>query len=330
MLQKIFIIVSFFLLSTHAIEAYEISQIVLKQEDVRKYEVLKRYDSLWESGCKVVEAGKPTILSNQVLLFYERPEIYEQIIGRVEKAHISLQCGKKISSILYFKFPNASLADKNLGFIESLIWGKEGISKLHPERIQKYSNIIAIFSSSDSSVIDYLQLGKVIYLDVPTETIEKISARYKCGKVNSDYCEALAQIPKYRQMIFPTDSSKANFAIIWQLKPDKTVETSYLYARFEKNKIGIQDVRPDNPQEEKEMTAMMKGTLPPTKELLEFVSTLKLQYLEIENYGGSYRMHLDGNVFALYPMGKKVYFIVTAEHFDDTPNTTFVGYFLNP
>lgn len=313
------------------VNAYEISDIIITAKDIRQYDVLKSQESLWENSCIITKEAKPRVLTIQTQLLYDKPEMYEQIMGKVEKRYANLKCESGSSSIIYLKFNDTNTAKASYDFLKGLIWGEGGRSKRHPERLGRYGNIIAIFSSERAGMIDYLQLGKIIYSNVPSDILSTIRAKYGCDKPESEeYCQALLEIPKYKASPFPKSFSDGVFAKVWNLKPGKGAESSYMYGKVQNGKIGMRDVSPDNDRERAEMDAMMKGTMPPTKELLQFVASLKMEYLDLEKYQGSYRTTLGGNLISLYPIGKKVYFIVTADHFADEPGGTIIGYFIEP
>lgn len=319
----------FFLL--HRLDAYEISEVILTPKDIRQYEVLKSQESLWENGCKIAKESKPRMLTIQTQLLFDKPEMYEQIMGKVEKGYINLKCESGVSSIIYLKLTDSAAAKSGYEFLKGLIWGEEGRSRRHPERLAKYGNIIALFSSEKPGMVDYLQLGKIIYSDIPRDTLAKIRETHACDKPeNEDYCQALQAISRYKGSVLPKSFANGLFAKVWHLKPDKPPQFSYMYGKIQAGKIAMRDVSPDNDRESAEMAAMMKGTMPPTKELLQFVSTIKLDFVGIEKYQGSYRTAFGGNLVSLYPMGDKVFFIVTADHFLEEPGSTIVGYFNAP
>ena len=325
-----FPILILFFLFAESISAYEISDILIKQENIRKYDLLKSQEELWEDGCSISKEAKPKTLSIQTNMLYEKPELYEQIMGKVMKGHVNIKCASGLHSILYFKFNDLAAADTSYGFIKGLIWGEDGRSRRHPERIAKYANIITIFASAQQDIADYLQLGKIIYSDVPSEILLRIRAQNSCEKIeNGDFCSALEQISGYKPSAFPKFFTHGVFAKIWRIKAGES-KSNYMYAKVQAGKIGMINVSPDNDRERAEMDSMIKGETLPTKELLNFVFTVNMQYTELEKYKGSYRTLFHGNLISLYPIGKKVYFIVTADHFSEVAGPTLIGYFTLP
>jgi hypothetical protein len=90
------------------------------------------------------------IKSIQATIFYDRPDLYARIIGTVEeKAAQSLEGPEGDNgTILYFRFKEPV---KNLGFIQSLIWGEKASTDEHPERIISKGNWLVIVSFDKGS-----------------------------------------------------------------------------------------------------------------------------------------------------------------------------------
>ena len=91
--------------------------------------------------------------SIQAKLFYNSPEIYNFILGKLtNKQFQTFEYEGNSGSILYFEFDKESKESK--GFIEGLLWGGKKPTKLHPENIFTKGNFLIITSFPFKSKIN--------------------------------------------------------------------------------------------------------------------------------------------------------------------------------
>jgi hypothetical protein len=98
--------------------------------------------------------------SVQPKLFYDRPELYQAIIGTVKsKDFQSFESKDDRGTVLFFEF-NENV--KGEGFLEGLLWGEANRpTKEHPEEYRIKDNILIIWSFTKRSVIKNLSRQKI-------------------------------------------------------------------------------------------------------------------------------------------------------------------------
>lgn len=95
-------------------------------------------------------------VSTQACTFYESPDMYEMLIGKIKtKTFQSFESKKDKGTIMYFEFEEEFKGDVFLG---SLLWGADKPSKSHPEQIFSKGKILIIWSfKKDSPVLKISQ-----------------------------------------------------------------------------------------------------------------------------------------------------------------------------
>lgn len=120
-------------------------------------------DSLKLSAPEVPEGysvcKRNNCISIQACTFYENPEMYEMIIGKLKKKEIqSFESKKDNGSIMYFEFENEF---KGAGFLGGLLWGGKKPTKENPEEFYTKGNFLIIWSFNKGSNIKILSEKKV-------------------------------------------------------------------------------------------------------------------------------------------------------------------------
>jgi tetratricopeptide (TPR) repeat protein len=98
-------------------------------------------------------------ISIQVNTFYNAPEIYEALIGKVKSKQIQHFNHKTDSgSILYFEFEQPFKSER---FLSGLIWGDKKPSKKNPETFYVKDNILIIWSFKQGSDLPKVSAKKI-------------------------------------------------------------------------------------------------------------------------------------------------------------------------
>jgi hypothetical protein len=83
-------------------------------------------------------------ISIQACTFYESPDTYEALIGKIKSKDIQNFENKKDSgSIMYFEFEEKFEME---GFLKGLLWGGNKATREHPEQIYVKDKILIIYS----------------------------------------------------------------------------------------------------------------------------------------------------------------------------------------
>jgi len=98
-------------------------------------------------------------ISIQACTFYENPEMYEALIGKLKSKQIQNFDNKKDKgSIMYFEFEDGF---KGEGFLGPLLWGGDKPTKEHPEEYYAKGNFLIIWSFKKGSVITKTSKDKI-------------------------------------------------------------------------------------------------------------------------------------------------------------------------
>lgn len=90
-------------------------------------------------------------ISIQACTFYDDPEMYGMLIGKLKTKRIQNFDNKKDKgSIMYFEFEDGFKGD---GFLASLLWGGDKSTKEHPEEYYAKGNFLIIWSFKKGSSI---------------------------------------------------------------------------------------------------------------------------------------------------------------------------------
>jgi len=98
-------------------------------------------------------------ISIQACTFYENPEMYEALIGKLKSKQIqNFDSKKDKGSIMYFEFEDGF---KGEGFLGPLLWGGDKPTKEHPEEYYAKGNFLIIWSFKKGSVITKTSKDKI-------------------------------------------------------------------------------------------------------------------------------------------------------------------------
>jgi hypothetical protein len=112
-------------------------------------EIPENYSIVKENNCIAVQA----------CLLYDKPEIYETLIGKLKnKEFQSFDNKKDKGSIMYFEFETDF---KGEGFLDGLLWGGDKPTKEHPEEYYAKGNFLIIWSFKKGSTIKKISKDKI-------------------------------------------------------------------------------------------------------------------------------------------------------------------------
>lgn len=98
-------------------------------------------------------------ISIQACIFYDNPEMYETLIGKLKSKQIqNFDSKKDKGSIMYFEFEEDF---KGEGFLGRLLWGGDKPTKEHPEEYYAKGNFLIIWSFKKASLITTTSKDKV-------------------------------------------------------------------------------------------------------------------------------------------------------------------------
>ena len=102
---------------------------------------------------------KSKCISIQACTFYDSPEMYETLIGKIKRKDIQdFESKADNGSIMYFEFENGF---KGEGFLGGLLWGGDKPTKEHPEEYFAKGNILIIWSFKKGSQIKHISEVKI-------------------------------------------------------------------------------------------------------------------------------------------------------------------------
>jgi len=136
MIKKFIAVLPLILLITVKLNGQSIDDLLLSETEI-------------PAGYSLVDENN--IISFQASLFYDKPEIYEKIIGKLKNKRIqNFDSEKDKGSIMYFEFENDFERED---FLKGLLWGGSKPSKTHPEEIYSKGKILIIWSFHKNSEI---------------------------------------------------------------------------------------------------------------------------------------------------------------------------------
>ena len=121
-------------------------------------------DSLKLSGNEIPKeysiSKKNNCISIQACTFYDSPEMYEMLIGKIKSKEIqNFESKKDKGSIMYFEFENGF---QGAGFLDGLLWGGEmKPTKEHPEQYFSKGNFLIIWSFEKGSTLEKISEEKI-------------------------------------------------------------------------------------------------------------------------------------------------------------------------
>lgn len=113
-------------------------------------EIPKDYKLTEESQCKSIQSS----------IFFNNPEIYEKIYGKIKSKEVqNFENETDSGSILYLEFEEKFEA---ISFVKGLLWGEsDKPTSKYPEEIYVENNILIIWSFNKKSELKKLSKAKV-------------------------------------------------------------------------------------------------------------------------------------------------------------------------
>ncbi|PKB16297.1 hypothetical protein [Flavobacterium sp. 5] len=108
----------------------------------QSFDKIKLTESEIPAGYKLTDEDQ--CISIQACTFYDSPEMYGFLIGKVKSKEVQNFVNNKNSgSIMYFEFEKKFEQE---GFLQGLFWGGKKATKEHPEQILVKDKIVIVYS----------------------------------------------------------------------------------------------------------------------------------------------------------------------------------------
>lgn len=106
-------------------------------------------------SCKPIDGQYP--VSIQAGMHYEMVGGKKYIGAAPQKKRLqSFSCSGEKNTIYYYQYASRKQVESMLGFVEALIWGEGGRSRLHPEIITTKDNILIVISGKNPEYFEQL------------------------------------------------------------------------------------------------------------------------------------------------------------------------------
>jgi len=143
-MTKLFGILSIGLILTIQSNAQNIDSLKLLTKEIPESYTLTK-----ENNC----------ISIQACTFYDNPELYGALIGKLKTKQVQNFDSKKDKGcIMYFEFEDGF---KGEGFLGGLLWGGDKPTKEHPEEYYSKGNFLIIWSFKKGSLITKVSKDKI-------------------------------------------------------------------------------------------------------------------------------------------------------------------------
>jgi len=98
-------------------------------------------------------------ISTQACSFYDNPDMYGALIGKLKSKQIqNFDSKKDKGSIMYFEFEDGF---KGEGFLGGFLWGGNKPTKEHPEEYYSKGNFLIIWSFKKGSLVTMTSKSKI-------------------------------------------------------------------------------------------------------------------------------------------------------------------------
>ncbi|NNV58048.1 hypothetical protein [Limnovirga soli] len=98
-------------------------------------------------------------ISIQACIFYDKPELYGMLIGKLKSKKIQNFDSKNDNgSIMYFEYEDGF---KGQGFLDGLLWGGDKPTKEHPEDYYAVGKYLIIWSFKKGSLLKKVSMVKI-------------------------------------------------------------------------------------------------------------------------------------------------------------------------
>jgi len=148
------------------------------------------------------------------------------------KAFQSFDCGGERSTIYYYEFGGSKELTSHLGGIKAVIWGEDGPTRMHPEAILDFDNVLVVVSSRRPQWFEAVLEHRHEFPDLPAGLITSRMKALGCRKpsdANAEPCRALASFQEGHSPVEPLSSPRLLFGPFWLIdeKGKKVVDTGW-------------------------------------------------------------------------------------------------------
>ena len=128
-------------------------------ESLHKLSEVVLPDNSLPKGCRLIEGVHAISIQADTLYSMGMPNF----VGRppAAKQLQSMRCDKSEGTVFYYEFASRDDADAVIGFIRRLIWGEDHPTSMHPERIDRWNNIIIVVSFRNPAPIEDQVMGRL-------------------------------------------------------------------------------------------------------------------------------------------------------------------------
>ncbi|MBX7147719.1 hypothetical protein K1X76_01425 [bacterium] len=200
------------------------------------------------AGCQEMPGEKYGIsLQFNTLL---EPGIVDGLFTIVKKEQTTYQCAGSKVGVIVIDYPDATNAKSALSFLEGFIWGPQGRSAMHPERIYQQDNSIVLLSSAQTSVLDNA------FANTPPSLSKAVSDLYTLLKCPAGVKEACTTLNEFQNASMPQTLKPAYFTLAQgiTLNGKGEILSKPFMAFMSDNKAGVPkldvyDIYPENQDE---------------------------------------------------------------------------------
>jgi len=172
--------------------------------------------NLAAQGCQILAAEKYGI-SMQFQTSYEKG-IIDAISEVKNRDWTTYQCNEQKAGVITLDFTSEEEAKTASSFVKGFIWGENGPSSMHPERIYLINESIVLVSSKSSTLLDKA-LEKLAPVKTPlNELIENISSILQCTNTPGEECNILKE---FQQAGEPTTLNPQYFTVAFATRLNK-------------------------------------------------------------------------------------------------------------
>ena len=127
------------------------------QSKAQSIDSLKLLDKEIPEGYVLTKSNN--CISIQACTFYDKPEMYGALIGKIKSKQIqNFDSKKDKGSIMYFEFEDGF---KGEGFLGGLLWGGDKPTSEHPEEYFAKNNFLIIWSFKKDSPLKKVSKNKI-------------------------------------------------------------------------------------------------------------------------------------------------------------------------
>ena len=336
--------------------------VILRESDLKEYPPFGFHSIPFDSDCTIVARPESSKVSKSEEFFLKTDELTKKgsIRPIIEKTSLYIKCKSGVAGIYYLKFTNNRQSAESYEFASKFIWGnKQGFSSLDRlsfhisedpknlpdpslDRLTVFEDYMILVSFPEIHPGDFFLKNKLGHAGIPNESLERYRTHFTCksNEANSA-CDTLKILASENTGVAsPLPSDAVLVGEFWLLDKNEKWQKSYAFTKLTsisgKQSIGIfKNLIPDNAAEEAEYKAILSGTGSPSKGLMDFIRSEKMEMRQLKQDGGVYYMvtgpsaHSYPNMFLIRTTNNRLVFAMFADHLKKRHLVMF-GYLILP